>query len=103
MGPAPNLPGAKLDGSILLPNQWSLRPVGKQVVLGDFPVNMAVHPSGKFVVILHSGYGQHELISVSLPDGRVTARVALNESFYGLAFATDAERLYCSGAFTSCR
>ncbi len=29
---------------VLLPNQWSLRPAGRQVPLGDFPVNIAMHP-----------------------------------------------------------
>ena len=97
-GPLPDLPGAKVDGSVLLPNQWSLRPVGKQVVIGDFPVNLAVHPSGKFVVALHAGYGQHELVSVALPEGKVVARVALGEAFYGLAFSPDGTRIYASGA-----
>jgi hypothetical protein len=36
------LPGLQHDGSTLLPNQWSLRPAGKQIELGDFPVNIAV-------------------------------------------------------------
>ena len=97
-GPLPDLPGAKVDGSVLLPNQWSLRPVGKQVVIGDFPVNLAVHPSGKFVVALHAGYGQHELVSVALPEGKVIARVALGDAFYGLAFSPDGTRIYTSGA-----
>ena len=75
------LPGVKTDGSILLPNQWSLRPSGRQVALGDFPVNLAVHPSGKFVVALHSGFGSHELVSIHLPDGKVIARAQLPETF----------------------
>ena len=95
---APALPGAKVDGSVLLPNQWSLRPVGKQVVLGDFPVNIAVHPSGKFCVVLHSGYGIHEVTAVALPGGKVVSRVTIPESFYGLAFAPDGSHVYCSGA-----
>ena len=33
------LPGLRPDGSVLLPNQWSLRPMGKQTAVGDFPVN----------------------------------------------------------------
>ena len=92
------LPGVRTDGSILLPNQWSLRPAGRQIALGDFPVNLAVHPSGKFVVALHSGYGSHELISIRLPDGQITARVQLKESFYGVAFSPDGHRIYASGA-----
>src|SRR5215203_3790123 len=41
------VPGIQHDGTVLLPNQWSLRPVGKQVEVGDFPVNIALHPKGK--------------------------------------------------------
>src|SRR5690348_15224771 len=51
-----NLPGLRPDGSVLLPNQWSLRPAGTQIDLRDFPVNIAVHPDGGFVAVLHSGY-----------------------------------------------
>lgn len=94
----PAVPGIRADGSILLPNQWSLRPSGRQVPLGDFPVNLAVHPSGKYVVALHSGDSTHELISVALPEGRVIARAVIPESFYGLAFSPDGTRLYASGA-----
>ena len=38
-----------------------LRPAGRQVEVGDFPVNIAMHPEGKFAAILHCGYGQHEI------------------------------------------
>jgi len=31
------LPGKRPDGSVLLPNHWSLRPAGKQVELGISP------------------------------------------------------------------
>src|SRR5690242_5732750 len=48
-------PGRKPDGSVLLPNQWSLNPAGRQVELGDFPVNIAVHPAGRFAAVLHTG------------------------------------------------
>ena len=95
---SPQLPGVKVDGSILLPNQWSLRPSGRQVPLGDFPVNLAVHPSGKFVIALHAGDSAQELISVSLPTGQVIARAQLPETFYGVAFSPDGQRVYASGA-----
>ena len=48
-------PGAQPDGSMLLPNQWSLRPAGTQSELGDFPVNLVVHPTGKFAAVQHCG------------------------------------------------
>ncbi len=91
-------PGQQPDGSVLLPNQWSLRPVGKQVALGDFPVNIAVHPSGKFAAVLHAGYGPHEIVVVKIPGGEVLSRTNLSETFYGLEFSQDGRQLFASGA-----
>ena len=91
------LPGSRPDGSVLLPNQWSLRPAGRQVELGDFPVNIAVHPRGRYAAILQSGYSRHEIIVVDLPSAKVVSRTPLHESFYGLAFSYNGRHLYCSG------
>ena len=97
LGPV-SWPGPKLDGSMLLPNQWSLRPAGSHVELGDFPVNIAVTPDGKFAVLLHSGYGQNELIAVSLVEKKIISRADVFEAFYGLAFSPDGKKIFCSGA-----
>ena len=91
-------PGRKQDGSVLLPNQWSVNPAGRQVELGDFPVNIAVHPGGRFAAILHSGYSKHEIIIVDIASAKVVSRTRLNETFYGLEFTRDGKKLYCSGA-----
>ncbi|MDB6039179.1 MAG: hypothetical protein JWM99_3020 [Verrucomicrobiales bacterium] len=91
-------PGSKRDGSFLLPNGWSLRPAGKHVLLGDFPINIAIHPGGRFAAILHSGYSQHEIITVDLKTLKVVSRAEIEESFYGLTFSRDGSVLYCSGA-----
>ncbi len=99
--PAPakiDLPGQRSDGSVLLPNQWSLRPAGRQVDLGDFPVNIAVHPQGRFAAVLHCGHGEHEIIVVDLKTATVVSRTPVHEAFYGLEFAYSGARLYCSGA-----
>jgi DNA-binding beta-propeller fold protein YncE len=93
-----NWPGSRPDGTVRLPNQWALDPAGHQVRLGDFPVNIAVDPSGKYAAVLHSGYGPHEIIVVEIRAERVVSRVTLSESFYGLAFSPDGRRLYASGA-----
>lgn len=91
-------PGARPDGSVLLPNQWSLRPVGRQVELGDFPVNIAVHPGGRFAAILHAGYGKHQILVLDVASASVVSRTPVNEAFYGLEFSPDGARLFCSGA-----
>src|SRR5438552_3642467 len=62
------LPGVQPGGSILLPNQWSLRPAGRPLVLGDFPVNLALHPTGRWLAVLHAGYGEHEVMIIDLQD-----------------------------------
>lgn len=92
------LPGQRADGSVLLPNQWSLRPVGAQVPLGDFPVNIAVHPEGRYAAVLHSGHGPHEIVVVDLKYAKVVSRVTVKEAFYGLEFSKGGARLFCSGA-----
>jgi DNA-binding beta-propeller fold protein YncE len=98
LGAPATLPGLQRDGSVLLPNQWSLRPVGRQVNVGDFPVNLALHPGGTFVAVLHSGWGQHEVRVLEVKSGKAVSQVALDESFYGLAWSPDGRTLYVSGA-----
>jgi len=83
---------------VLLPNQWSLRPVGKQVELGDLPINVAVHPGGRFAAVLHSGDSAHEIVVVDIAAATVVSRTHIHETFYGLEFSKDGRRLFCSGA-----
>jgi DNA-binding beta-propeller fold protein YncE len=93
------LPGAQPGGYMLLPNQWSLRPAGHQTQLGDFPVHIALHPSGPWMAVLHSGYGPHEVVVLSLKDAtpKITCRVPIDHSFYGLCWTPDGKALYASG------
>jgi len=96
--PQPELPGKQPDGSVLLPNHWSLRPVGRQIELGDFPVNIAVHPGGRFASVLHCGYSEHEIVVVDLSAEQAVSRTPVHEAFYGLEFSKDGRKLFCSGA-----
>ncbi len=91
------LPGARPGGTVLLPNQWSLRPAGRQLALGDFPVNLALHPDGQFLAALHAGYGEHEIVLVDLKKQKIVSRAALDQTFYGLCFSPDGKRLFASG------
>jgi DNA-binding beta-propeller fold protein YncE len=91
-------PGKQPDGSVQLHNQWSLRPAGRQIELADFPINITVHPGGKFAAVLHSGYSSHQILVVDLAAGRVVSRTPVHEAFYGIEFSGDGKRLFCSGA-----
>ncbi|RLS31027.1 MAG: YncE family protein [Planctomycetota bacterium] len=93
----PRIPGPQADGSVVLPNQWSLRPVGKQVEVGDFPVNIALHPDGRHAVVLHCGFGPHELAVIDIDSRAVLSRTRVDEAFQGMAFTPDGSRLLVSG------
>lgn len=94
----PRLPGTQADGSILLHNQWSIRPAGRQVALpSTLPVDVAVHPGGKFAAVLECGYGPNDVVVVDLNSEKITSRVLLSNAFYGLAFSADGRELFCSG------
>jgi YVTN family beta-propeller protein len=92
------LPGLQRDGSTLLPNQWSLNPVGRQITVGDFPSQLALHPKENVVAVLHSGWGKHEVRVLDVASGETIATAPIEESFYGVAWSPDGRTLYVSGA-----
>ncbi|MCC6126637.1 MAG: beta-propeller fold lactonase family protein [Pirellulales bacterium] len=93
----PKLPGPQPGGETLLPTQWSLKPAGTQVPLGDFPVNIALHPRAPFAAVMHSGYGDHEIVIVDLQTEKITCREKIPLGFYGLCFDAEGKRLFASG------
>ena len=90
------LPGFQGRGETLLPNGWTLKPVGKQIDLGDFPSRMRLSPDGRFAAILHTGWGTHEVRVVSLADEVITSSIVVDQAFQGLCFSPDGSRLYVS-------
>jgi YVTN family beta-propeller protein len=49
-----------------------LTPVGSEVGVGSFPVNMALTPDGKYIVVTDSGFRQH-LTVIRAETGKVTS------------------------------
>ncbi len=97
--PKPTWPGITSGGTVLLPNGWSLKPAGKQTVLGDFPVLIAENPVEPVLAVLHAGYGEHEVITVDATSSKIIGRVSLPETFAGLIWSRDGKRLYVGGGF----
>lgn len=93
------LPGLRRDGFVQLPNQWSLKPAGRHIETGDFPVNIALHPTGEFAAVLCAGFGPHEIAIVDLnPERtRVLSRVQIPQAFYGLTWGADGRQVFASG------
>src|SRR5262245_25028276 len=71
---APRWPGAQPGGQVLLPNQWSLKPAGKQLKMGDFPVHIEVHPTEPYAAVLHAGHGDHEVVIVDIKNDKIISR-----------------------------
>ena len=92
------LPGLQSNAQVLLPNGWSLSPVGTQIEMGDFPVNIATSPDGKFAAVLHAGYGDHQIRIVSLETNKVISTANLQQTFFGIIFSQDGKFIYASGA-----
>ncbi|MGI9178233.1 MAG: bifunctional YncE family protein/alkaline phosphatase family protein, partial [Pirellulales bacterium] len=98
VGQAVRTPGPQPDGSVILPTQWSLRPAGKQIEVGDFPVSIAMHPNGRHAAVLHCGHGLHEVIVIDVEAGTIVSRTNVDEAFYGIAFDAEGRLLYVSGS-----
>ena len=96
------LPGLQSNGQTLLPNGWSLRPAGLQIDLGDFPTHLEVSPDGKFIAVLHAGWGTHEVRIISLKNQKVISSVVIDQTFQGIRFSDDGRKLYVSGAEDEC-
>jgi DNA-binding beta-propeller fold protein YncE len=92
-------PGLTREGAVLLPNGWSLKPAGRQVKLGDLPVQIAPHPGQPILAILHAGYGEHEVVTLDAVRGHVIGRVAIPGTFAGLAWSADGRQLFVGGGF----
>lgn len=95
--PLAKLPGLKASGSVLLPNGWTINAQGKQTTLGDFPVHMLASPSSNELAILHSGYGEHEIITIEPKTLNKITRTPIPQSFYGLSFSADGKFILASG------
>ena len=50
------VPGKSLTANkVLLPNGWSLSPVGRSIPLGDLPLNIQLSPSNRLLAVTNNG------------------------------------------------
>jgi YVTN family beta-propeller protein len=91
------LPGKKNTTTLLLPNGWSLSPAGRSLPLGDLPLNMAVSPSQKRIVVTNNGQSIQSLQLINTQTEKILHQVIVPKSWYGLVFTQDEKFLYASG------
>jgi YVTN family beta-propeller protein len=91
-------PGFLNPGTILLPNRWQLSPAGKNIGLGDFPLNMAMSPDGRYLAINHNGHSRQFVAIIDLQTEKKVSEATVDKSFYGITFSRNGQMLFVSGA-----
>ncbi|MDR0793445.1 MAG: YncE family protein, partial [Chitinophagaceae bacterium] len=89
---------AELENNLVhLPNGWSLTPIGKNIALGDLPLNIAVSKSKKYLAVTNNGQSTQSIQLIDAAQGTILSNVEIPKSWYGLAFGDGDKSLYASG------
>ena len=95
----PAWPGRQPNGATLLPNGWRIAPAGKNVLIGDLPLNMVMSPDGRVIVVTNNGWAKPTLNVFDTKTEAVVGRtMSLDNAWLGLAWSADGARLYAAGA-----
>jgi DNA-binding beta-propeller fold protein YncE len=86
-----------MSNQVSLPNGWKLSPVGKMLSLGDLPLNIAVHPSGKMLAVTNNGQSTQSIQLIDAAKMQLLDSVPIRKSWLGLTFSKDGKYLYASG------
>lgn len=94
------LPGKiSQTGQVLLPNGWKLSPAGRQLPLGDLPLNIQISKSGKLLAVTNNGQSTQSVQLFDPQNEKLFDEKDLKKSWYGLAFSNDEKNLYVSGGY----
>jgi len=86
-----------LPPQVKLPNGWSLSPAGKQLQLGDLPLNMVVSPSKKYLAITNNGQSTQSIELINVKDEKLIDSITVAKAWLGLAFSEDEKSIYAAG------
>lgn len=79
---------------ILLPNGWSLTPVGKNLSLGDLPLNLVVSHNKKLMAVTNNGQSTHTIDLIDIEKGTRLDSIIIAKAWYGLSFSEDDRYIY---------
>ena len=100
----PTVAGPQADGTAVTPVGQRVTPTGRQTSLGDLPLNSALSPDGKTLLVTNNGQGTQSLQVVDVAAGTVTQTIPYSspESLYmGLAWSHDGTKAFASAAANS--
>ena len=82
---------------VLLPNGWSLSPVGKSLPLGDLPLQIILSSSHKLLAVTNNGQSTQTIQLFDAIKNKLLSEIIIPKSFYGLAFSHNEKYIYASG------
>ena len=89
--------GPLAGGGFLLNSGWKIRPVGRQVPVGTFPLSTAVSPNGKYLLVLNCGYDPPSISVIDIAQKKEVGRTAVPDAWLGLRFAPQSDKFYVGG------
>src|SRR6185369_6968455 len=95
VGPQPN-------GAFLLNSGWQIKPAGRQVELGNFPMSSALSPDKKYLLVLNAGYMPPSITVLESATLREIGRTPVQDGWLGLTFSPDGKFVYVGGGSRAC-
>ncbi|MFI5252186.1 MAG: bifunctional YncE family protein/alkaline phosphatase family protein [Bacteroidota bacterium] len=92
-----SLPGKMEDGKVRLPNGWFLTPAGKEIEVGDTPLNFDIDPSGEYAIVTNNGEGEQSVSIVTLNGWKVTQTIPVRKAWLGIKFFDGGKKFALSG------
>ena len=71
---------------VKLPNGWSLSPVGKQIPVGDLPLNIAISPDHNYAAVTNNGESEHSIQLIDLKEQKLLDTHVVGKAWLGLVF-----------------
>ena len=93
----PERVGPRAGGGFLLNSGWTLKPAGEQIPLSTLPMNSAVSPDGRYVLILQAGYMPPTVTSHDAKTMKEIVSVRVPDAWLGLIFAPGSSKFYVGG------
>jgi YVTN family beta-propeller protein len=90
-------PGRLADGRVLLPNGWLLSPAGRQVPVGELPLNMDMTPDGRYVVVANNGTSEQSVSVIETSSWRIVQTIPVRASWLGVRFFEQGRKFLLSG------
>ncbi|MCC6588181.1 MAG: bifunctional YncE family protein/alkaline phosphatase family protein [Bryobacterales bacterium] len=89
------------DGGFFLNSGWILRPAGKQIPVGTFPMASVATPDGKYLLVMNGGFNPPAISVIDIAAEKELDRVRVTDAWLGLALARNGKTLYVGGGSQS--